>query len=308
MTSTEDSLINPSYSSLFQSASTSSMSVINGDIADSDSLELVIRPQSGWIKIDWKELVAYRELLWFLIWRDILLRYKQTVLGGAWAILQPLIMMLTFTFIFGRIANLPSDGFPYPVFVFAGLIPWTLFSQGFAQSALSLVNNQQLLTKVYFPRVIVPTAAAAVFLVDVIISLGLYGVILLYYHILPSWTVIFLPLLVLLTLLATLGLGLTMSALTVFYRDFRHIVPFMTQVLMFMSPVFYSVSMIERPIYRWIMSLNPMFGIISAYRSAILGLEWDFTCLAISGVVAVGGFLFGMLYFRRTERRFSDFA
>ena len=141
MTQTEDSLIKPSYSSLLQSVSTSSMSA-NGDLADSESIELVIRPQLGWIKIDWKELVAYRELLWFLVWRDILLRYKQTVLGGAWAILQPLILMLISTFIFGRVANLPSDGFPYPVFVFAGLIPWTLFSQGFAQAAISLVNNQ----------------------------------------------------------------------------------------------------------------------------------------------------------------------
>jgi lipopolysaccharide transport system permease protein len=237
-----------------------------------------------------------------------LLRYKQTVLGGAWAILQPLIMMLTFTFIFGRIAKLSSDGFPYPVFVFAGLIPWTLFSQGFSQAALSLVHSHQLLTKVYFPRVIVPTAAAAVFLVDVIISMGLYAVVLLYYHVLPSWTVIFLPLLVVLTLLATLGFGLTLSALTVFFRDFRHIVPFMTQILMFISPVFYSASMIKRPIYRWVMSLNPMFGIISAYRSAILGLDWDFPCVAISSLVAVVGFFFGMFYFRRTERRFSDFA
>jgi lipopolysaccharide transport system permease protein len=306
MTQTEDSLIKPSHSSLFQAVSNPSKSV-NGHLADSESFELVIRPQSGWIKIDWKELIAYRELLWFLVWRDILLRYKQTVLGGAWAILQPLIMMLTFTVIFGRMANLPSDGFPYPVFVFAGLIPWTLFSQGFAGSALSLVSNQSLLTKVYFPRVIVPTAAAVVFLVDVIISLGLYAVILLYYHVVPSWTVIFVPLLVVLTLLATLGLGLTLSALTVFYRDFRHIIPFLTQILMFVSPVFYSASMIKPP-YRWIMSLNPLFGIVTAYRSAILGIDWDFSSLAISSAVALGGFLFGMLYFRRTERRFSDFA
>ena len=307
MTQTEDSLIRPSHSSLFQAVSTPSM-LVNGDLADSESFELVIRPQSGWIKIDWKELVAYRELLWFLVWRDILLRYKQTVLGGAWAILQPLVMMLTFTFIFGRMANLPSDGFAYPVFVFAGLIPWTLFSQGFAGAALSLVSNQSLLTKVYFPRVVVPVAAAAVFLVDVIISLGLYAVILLYYHVLPSWTVIFVPLLVALTLLATLGLGLTLSALTVFFRDFRHIVPFLTQILMFVSPVFYSASMVKRPIYRWVMSLNPMFGIVTAYRSAILGIDWDFPCLVISSAVALAGFFFGMLYFRRTERHFSDFA
>jgi lipopolysaccharide transport system permease protein len=307
MTQTEDSLIKPSRASLFQPVLAPSM-LVAGDLADPESFELVIRPQSGWIKIDWKELVAYRELLWFLIWRDILLRYKQTVLGGAWAILQPLIMMLTFTFIFGRVAKLPSEGIEYPVFVFAGLIPWTLFSQGFAQAALSLVNHQQLLTKVYFPRMIVPAAAAAVPLADLIISLGLYAVILLYYHILPSWTVMFLPLLVLLTLIATLGVGLTFSAVMVFYRDLRHIVPFLTQILMFVTPVIYPASMIKRSIFRWIMSLNPMFGIVTAYRSAILGLDWDFPCLAISSVVAVGGFLFGMFYFRRTERRFSDFA
>ena len=170
------------------------------------------------------------------------------------------------------------------------------------------MSNHSLLTKVYFPRVIVPTAAAAVFLVDVTISLGLYAVILAYYHVMPSWTVIFVPFLVLLTLLATLGLGLTLSALTVFYRDFRHIIPFLTQILMFVSPVFYSASMIKLPIYRWIMSLNPLFGIVTAYRSAILGIAWEPTCLAISSTVAVGSFLFGMLYFRRTERRFSDFA
>jgi lipopolysaccharide transport system permease protein len=307
MTQTEDSLIKPSHSSVFHAVSTSTMSV-NGDLADSDSFELVIRPQSGWIKIDWKELVAYRELLWFLIWRDILLRYKQTVLGGAWAILQPLTMMLTFTFIFGRVAKLPSQDLPYPVFVFAGLIPWTLFSQGFSQASLSLVNHQQLLTKVYFPRMIVPAAAAAVNLADLIISLGLYAVILICYHIVPSWTVVFLPLLILLTLIATLGIGLTFSAVTVFYRDLRHIVPFLTQILMFVTPVIYPASMIKEPMYRWIMSLNPMFGIVTAYRSAILGLVWDFTCLAISSVVALGGFLFGMFYFRRTERRLSDFV
>jgi lipopolysaccharide transport system permease protein len=307
MTQTEDSLIEPSHSSLFRPVSTPSMSV-NGDLDDSDSFELVIRPQSGWITIDWKELLAYRELLWFLVWRDISVRYKQTVLGSAWAILQPLIMMLIFTFIFGRIAKLPSENFDYPVFVFAGLIPWTLFSQGFPQAALSLVNHQQLLTKVYFPRMFVPIAAAAVFLVDLVLALGIYAVVLLYYHVVPSWTVVFLPLLVLLTLIATLSIGLTLSALTVFYRDFKHIVPFLTQILLYITPVAYPASMIKQPAYRWIMSLNPMFGIVTAYRSAILGLDWDFTCLAISTAVALGGFFFGMFYFRRMERLFADFA
>ena len=177
MTQTEDSLIKPSHSSLFQAGPISSISV-NGDLADSESFELVIRPQSGWIKIDWKELVAYRELLWFLVWRDILLRYKQTVLGGAWAILQPLIMMLTFTVIFGRMAKLPSDGFPYPVFVFAGLIPWTLFSQGFAGVCAEPCKQPVIADKGLFSSCHRSCAAAAVFLVDVLISLGLYAVIL----------------------------------------------------------------------------------------------------------------------------------
>lgn len=307
MTQTEDSLNTPSDASLFPPVLTPS-NLVDGDPADSGFFELVIRPQSGWIKIDWKELVAYRELLWFLVWRDILLRYKQTVLGGAWAIFQPLMLMLTFTFIFGRIAKLPSENIDYPVFVFAGLIPWTLFSQGFAQASLSMVNHQHLLSKIYFPRMIVPVAAAAVNLADLIISLGLYAVILLYYHIAPSWTVVFLPPLIVLTLIATLGVGLTFSAVTVFYRDLRHIVPFLTQVLMFVTPVIYPANMIKQPIHRWIMSLNPMFGIVTAYRSAILGLAWDFPSLAISSVVALGGFLFGMFYFRRMERLFSDFV
>jgi lipopolysaccharide transport system permease protein len=280
-----------------------------GQRAPADSFELVIRPRSGWIGINWKELIAYRELLLFLIWRDISVRYKQTVLGSAWAILQPLLLMLMFTFIFGRVAKIPvPNDLPYPVFVFAGLIPWVLFSQGFAQSALSLVNQQHLLTKVYFPRLFVPTAAAAVFLVDLTFSLGIYALILVYYRVVPSWTIILLPFLVVLTLIATLSVGLTLSALTVFYRDFRHIVPFLQQIFLFFTPVIYPTSLITRPLYRWILSVNPMFGIVTAYRSAILGIDWDLPCLAISTAAALGSFAFGMFYFRRTERRFADFA
>jgi lipopolysaccharide transport system permease protein len=279
-----------------------------GQGTKAEPVELVIRPRSGWIGIDWKELFAYRELLVFLIWRDISVRYKQTILGSAWAILQPLMMMLMFTLIFGRVAKLPSEGFDYPVFVFAGLIPWTLFAQGFAQASLSLVNQQPLLTKVYFPRVFIPTAAAAVFLVDLAFSLGLYGFILLYYRVVPCWTIILLPFLVLLTLIATLSVGLTLSALTVFYRDFRHIVPFLQQVFLFFTPVIYPASMIKQPWHRWVLSLNPMFGIVTSYRSAILGIRWDYPCLAISTTTALVFFVFGVYYFRRTERRFADFA
>jgi lipopolysaccharide transport system permease protein len=271
------------------------------------SFEIAIRPRSGWLSIDWKELLEFRELLWFLIWRDISARYKQTFLGGSWAVIQPLMVMAIFTLVFSRIANFPSQGFPYPVFVFAGLIPWTLFSQGFAQAALSLASQQQLLTKVYFPRIFVPTAAAAVFMVDLFISLGIYAVVLMYYRVVPSWMVVFLPFLIGLTFIATMSIGLILSALTVFYRDFRHIVPFLSQVLLYLTFVIYPGSMIRQP-YRWILSINPMFGIVMAFRSAILGLDWEFGCLAISTATALGTFLFGVYYFRRTERLFADFA
>jgi lipopolysaccharide transport system permease protein len=315
MIQTGDSPITLPQSSLFPPVSSPDGSppckpAASGDSPDdiaADAFEVVICARSGWIAIDWKEMWAYRELLWFLVWRDISVRYKQTVLGGAWAVVQPLMLMTIFTVIFGRFAKIDSQNLPYPVFVFAGLIPWTLFSQGFPQSALSLVNQHQLMTKAYFPWIYVPIAAAAVFLVDMAVSLLLYGLILTYYGVAPSWTIIFLPPLILLTLIATLSIGLLLSALTVFYRDFRHVVPFLTQIFMYVTPVIYPAHLIPRP-YNWILSLNPMFGIVTAFRSAILGLPWDFRCLTISAVSALGGFLFSVFYFRRTERQFADFA
>jgi lipopolysaccharide transport system permease protein len=278
------------------------------DDVTGDSMEVVIRPRSGWIAVNWKELFSYRELLWFLVWRDIAVRYKQTILGSAWAVLQPMMTMLIFTLVFGRIARLPSMGFPYPVFVFAGLIPWTLFSQGMPQAAQSLVNQQQMLTKVYFPRLFVPTAAAAVYLLDLLISLGLYSLILAHYRVTPAWTVVFLPLLILLTLIATLGIGYLFTAVMVFYRDIRHAIPFLTQMFLYVSFVIYPGSEIKRDFIRYLLSLNPMFGLIMAYRSAILpGVPWDLPCLAISTASAVAIFVFALFYFRRTERAFADF-
>jgi lipopolysaccharide transport system permease protein len=304
MIQTGDLPITPPNAALLQPTSSPGGSP-NGDLAE--SFELVIRPQTGWIGINWNEMIAHRDLLFYMVWRDMLVRYKQTVLGPAWAILQPLILMLIFTFVFGRVAQIRPKGFDYPVFVFAGLIPWTLFSQGMAQSALSLINQQNLLTKVYFPRLFVPIAAACVFLVDLAISLVIYAVVLLYYRTVPSWTIIFLPPLVLLTLIATLAFGILISALTVFYRDFKHIVPFLTQIFMFITPVIYPADMLTRN-YQWVLAFNPMFGIVSAYRWAILGLDWNFPILAISTVSALGLFVFAVFYFRRTERRFADFA
>ena len=252
-------------------------------------------------------MFAYRELLYFLIKRDIAVRYKQTVLGSAWAVLHPLLLMLIFTFFFGRLVGITSEGVDYPVFVFAALIPWTLFSQGFSQAALSLANQQNLLTKVYFPRLFVPIAAASVFVVDLAYSLGIYAFVLLYYHVMPSWTIIFLPLLILVTLIATLSLGVMLSALTVFYRDFRHLVPFLMPIFMYCTPVIYPAATIPAK-YHWFLALNPMFGLVTAYRSAIYGRPWDFQSLAISTTSALLSFLFAVFYFRRTERRFADFA
>ena len=277
----------------------------NGD--SGETVERVIQPQSGWIAVDWKEMIAYRDLLFHLIWRDISVRYKQSVLGPAWAILQPLVLMLIFTFFLGRFGKNDSEGFPNSVFVFAGLIPWSLFSQGMPQASLSLIGQQNLLTKVYFPRLFVPVGAACVFLVDLVISLGIYAVLLAYYRIVPSWTIVFLPLLVLLTLIATLGFGIMISALSVFYRDFKHIVPFMVQIFMFATPVIYSADAFSTRA-QIVLSLNPMFGIISAYRWAILGTPWNLASLAISTATALVLFVGAVYYFRRTERYFADFA
>jgi lipopolysaccharide transport system permease protein len=304
MIQTGDLAIMPAHAVLSEPGS---RPAVSPDDDPADFPELVIRPQSGWIGINWKEMFAHRELLYFLVWRDITVRYKQTALGPAWAILQPLILMLIFTFVFGRMARMDSEGFPYPVFVFAGLIPWTLFSQGMAQSSLSMVGQYNLLTKVYFPRLFVPVGTACVFVVDLLISLGLYALVLLYYRTVPSWTVVFVPLLIVLTLIATLSIGVMLSALTIFYRDFKHIVPFLTQIFMFMTPVIYPAKVFG-PRLQSILAVNPMFGIVSAYRSAILGLPWSFSTLAISSASALVLFTIALLYFRRTERRFADFV
>jgi lipopolysaccharide transport system permease protein len=279
-----------------------------------ECVETVIRARSGWIPIDWRELYAYRELMFFFIWRDISARYKQTVLGSAWAILQPLIMMSIFTFV-ARFMNvttlkLGDVELPYPVFVYAGLIPWTVFSQGMPQSALSLVSNQHMMTKVYFPRLFLPVAAAAVYLVDLVYSLGIYSLILFVYRIVPSWTCVFLPVLVLLTLIGTLSFGVILASLTLFYRDFRHVVPFLVQIMMYASPVFLPASMFtdKKPYVGWVLALNPMFGIIDAYRGVILGTSLNVPCLLISSVSAIALFVFAIFYFRKTERKFADFA
>jgi lipopolysaccharide transport system permease protein len=257
--------------------------------------------------VNWKELYVFRELLYFLALRDIKVRYKQTSLGVAWAVLQPLATMLIFTLIFGRFAQIPSDGIPYAVFVFAGLVPWQFFSNSLAIASQCLINQRQFLTKIYFPRIFIPTASVAAFLVDLGISFLIYAVLLLFNGVTPSWQVIFLPVLIILTIVLTLALGIFLSALTVVYRDAKHMVPFMLQFLMYASPVVYPVSIVPDR-YQWMLGLNPLCGIIDGYRSAILGTPWNFTTLGLSALISTGLFVFALYYFRRTERHFADIA
>ena len=269
--------------------------------------DLVIEARPGWIPVDWREVWHYRELLFFFVWRDLKVRYKQTVLGVAWAVIQPVFSMVVFTIIFSRVAHLGSEGFPYPVFVFAGLVPWTFFSAAVSAAGQSVVSQQHLFTKVYFPRLFVPTACIGSNSVDMAVSFVVYAVILAIYHVVPSWQVVFLPGLLALTFMAALGLGYTLAALTVTYRDFRFVVPFMLQVMLYISPVVYPVGMVPAR-YQRLLALNPLTGIIDGYRSAILGKPWNLPALAISGLCAAAWLTFGVFFFRRTERQFADLA
>ena len=269
--------------------------------------EHIILPRKGWIAIDWRELWEARELLYYLVLRDVKVRYKQTVLGVAWAILQPLFTMLIFTVIFGRFAKIPSDGMPYAIFVYAGLLPWTFFSSNISQASLSLMNQQSLLTKIYLPRLFIPATSIGTGLVDLAVSSIVFGGLLVYYRIGLGVEVLVVPLLVVLTAAASLGVGLTLAALIVTYRDFRYVVPFLVQSWMYISPVIYPVSMVPE---KWqpLLALNPMAGIIDAFRSALLGLPFNLTTLAVSTVSSVLLLTYGLFYFRKTERSFADIA
>jgi lipopolysaccharide transport system permease protein len=272
-----------------------------------DPFEIVIRPRSGWVAVDWSEMIRARELLYFFVWRDVKIRYKQTVLGVAWAVLQPLFTMAVFTLIFGRMANMSSmtQGTPYPVFVFVGLIFWTYFSGSVSNAGLSLVSQQHLLTKVYFPRLFIPVSCIGTHLVDLAISLGIFAVLMAFYGVTPSWqTPALIPLIGLITM-AAIGVGCLCAAMTVVYRDIRFVVAFAMQILMYVSPVIFPPELLPAR-YHPILALNPMFGLIDACRSAVLGTSWHPVTLAISTLSSTALFAFGLYYFRKTERRFAD--
>lgn len=265
----------------------------------------VIRPQSGWIPLDLGELWQFRELLFFLVWRDVKVRYKQTVLGAAWAILQPLLSTAIFTIVFGRLARMPSDGAPYPLFIFTALLPWTFFANAIASSANSLVGNANLISKVYFPRLLSPISSVGVGLVDLAVaSLVMAGLFTLY-GVAPTPSALLAPLFLLLIVINAIGVGALLSALTVSYRDFRYVIPFLVQLWMYASPVVYPVSLIPEK-YRLLAALNPMAGLLDGFRRALLGqsIRWDLA--GVSTTVTLLVLLLGLLYFRRVERRFVD--
>ena len=266
----------------------------------------IIEPQKGWIPIDLKEFWKYRELFYFLTKRDIQVRYKQTVLGGLWAIIQPVFTMVVFTLFFGRLAKIPSDGIPYPIFVYAGLLPWTYFANALSASGNSLVGSANLITKVYFPRLIIPASSSLAGLLDFFIAMLVLVAMMIYYHFVPGVGILLFPILVGLTFLCAVGVGLWLSALNVQYRDIRYVIPFIIQLWMFVSPVIYPVSMVKEK-YQWLMALNPMGGVINAYRASILGhLPIDWFLFGISTSIIFALFISGLYYFRRMEKTFAD--
>ncbi|AEP12355.1 ABC transporter permease [Chloracidobacterium thermophilum] len=265
-----------------------------------------IEPTRGWVAVKLKELWDYRELLYFLVWRDVKVRYKQTVLGAAWALLQPLFTMLVFSIFFGRLAGIPSDGVPYPLFALAALIPWTFFANALGQSSNSLVNSAHLIAKVYFPRLVIPLASVLGGLVDLAVACSLFVPMLLYYGITPGWGILWLPGFVLLAIVTALGVGLWASALNVEYRDVRHVISFATQLWMFLTPVVYPGSLVPER-WRLLYNLNPMSGVVDGFRWALLGAGAPPGLpLLASALASLTLLVTGAFYFRRMEKTFAD--
>ncbi len=273
---------------------------------DHDLPVTVVAPSKGWHIVDFSELWAYRELLYFLTWRDVKVRYKQTVLGAAWAVIQPFVMMVVFTVVFGNLAGVSSHGVPYPIFAFAALVPWTLFAQSLGASSGSLVGSANLISKVYFPRLIAPLAAAGSHLIDFIVAFALLLAMMVYYGIGPTVAVVWLPAFTLLAVTAAFSIGIWLSALNVKYRDVQHAVPFLIQLMLFASPIGYSAAEFSG-VWSVVYSLNPMAGVAEGFRWALLGTDTrPGPTIAISTVATVALLLGGLFYFRRVERTFAD--
>lgn len=265
----------------------------------------VIEPRRHWQILDWRELWAYRELLGVLTLRDVKVRYKQTVLGVGWAILRPLTTMVIFTVVFGRMARLPSDGYPYTAFVYAALLPWTFFAAAVSASAQSLIGSGHLVSKVYFPRILIALSSIGACLVDLLVSCALFVPLMLWYQIGWSWNMVAAPLLIASVVVAALAVGTFLSALTVSYRDFTHITPFIVQIWMYVTPVVFSASMVPDR-WQWLLYVNPMTAIVEGFRSVLLGSPFDIKSLMVSIAVSLLMLCAGLAYFDHVERRFAD--
>ena len=266
---------------------------------------VVIKPSRGWVALNLGDLWQYRDLLYILALRDIKVRYKQTVLGALWVIIQPLFTMIIFSIFFGRLAGIPSEDIPYPLFAYAGLLPWTFFSNAVNSSGNSLIGNSNLITKVYFPRMIIPMATVSAGLIDFVIAFGLLIVLMFYYGVGLSVNILMLPVLVILTSLLAIGIGMWMSALSVKYRDVRYALPFLLQLGMFVSPIIYPASLVPEK-WRWLFWLNPVAGQIDAYRAAFFGKSFNWLALSVSAFITFAILLYSAYNFRRMEKSFAD--
>jgi lipopolysaccharide transport system permease protein len=266
----------------------------------------VIEPSKGWVSLRLGALWRFRELLYFLIWRDVKVRYKQTLLGAAWAILQPLLTMIVFSIFFGKLARMPSDGVPYPLFAYVALVPWTFFANGLTLSSNSLVSNQTLLRKVYFPRLVIPVSAVASGLLDFAIAFVVLLGLAARYGVTPTANMLWLPVLVLLALVTALGVGLWFAALNVLYRDIQYVVPFLVQVWLYATPIVYPSSLVPER-WRTLYALNPMVGVVEGFRWTLLGTGTaPGPMILVSAAAAVATLIGGLFFFRRMEKSFSD--
>jgi lipopolysaccharide transport system permease protein len=274
--------------------------------ASAPSQQVIIEPSKRWVPLRFGEVWRYRELLYFLTWRDVKVRYKQTLLGAAWAILQPLLTMLIFTLLFGRLAGIPTGGVPYPLFAFGGLLIWTFFSNAITNSGNSLVGSSNLITKIYFPRIIIPTAAVAAGLVDLLVAFVIQIILMVYYRVHVTWAVVMtVPIVVFAGLLAV-GVGMWLSALNVKYRDIRYAIPFLVQIWMFSSPIIYPAFMLPAK-WQWLLRLNPLTGLIENFRTALFGHQaFDWTSLLTSFAITLLVLVYSAFSFRRMERHFAD--
>lgn len=274
--------------------------------ATTETLHIHIKPTGGWRGIDFGEIWKYRELLYFLSWRDIKVRYKQTVIGIAWAIIQPLFTMVVFTLFFGKLAKMPSDGIPYPIFSYAALVPWSFFASGLTDAASSLVSNSNLIKKVYFPRILIPLSAILSKGIDFILAFLVLLVMMFFYGIIPTAAVIWLPLLCLLVVITSLGVGLWFTAMNAQFRDVQYAIPFFVQVWMFATPIAYPSSLLKEP-WRTLYGINPMVGVVEGFRWALLGINTPpGPIIFISALAAFCILISGALYFRRMEKTFAD--